>query len=81
MRRVTAVTTLLLVAGLLAVALTAAAPAAPRWPAAALAWWQDASPHLDTLETAVTDAWAAYPAEPDTVVDACLLYTSPSPRD
>lgn len=50
--------------------LTAAAPAAPRWPVAALAWWQEAQPHLDAVETAVTDAWAAYPAEPDTVEDA-----------
>ena len=71
-RPVTIVTTLVLVAGLLAVALsiTAAAPAAPRWPAASLAWWQDAQPHLDAVETAVTDAWAAYPAEPDTVEEA-----------
>lgn len=50
--------------------LTAAAPAAPRWPAATLAWWQEAQPHLDAVETAVTDAWAAYPADPDTIQTA-----------
>ncbi len=45
----------------LTLALTLPAAAfAPRWPAAALAYWQQASPHIAAAEEAFAAGWSAY---------------------
>lgn len=74
---VTAVTTALIVVAALLL-LTAAAPAAPRWPAATLAYWQQAQPHLQTLDAQSKIALTAVgqPGSTQIISDAVTAVTS-----
>lgn len=79
MQRITLVTivTVSLVI-LAAVFLTAAAPAAPRWPAASLDYWEQVRPNLAIIETQSKTAMSAVgkPDATQTISDAVTAVTS-----